>query len=82
MKRTEEQIVAEMEASLAKRKKKILLRISRKTNSYLKRLEAAKKALVALRGEPDWLQDPYSEKLLQIIEAEIDTVVQASNPTP
>jgi hypothetical protein len=77
--RSEEEIVADMERSLRRRKAKLVLRETRKNSAYLRRLEAAKRAIDALRLEPDWPADPWSEKLVEAINTEIGSFVNEGN---
>lgn len=76
-KRSEEQILADMEDEVKARRKKLMLKSARKTSAYLKKLEAARKALKVLAVQPDWPAEPYSVKLLEVIDMEVSAFVQA-----
>jgi len=76
-KRSEEQIVADLEDEIRARRKKFLLKSARKTSDYMKKLEAARKALKVLIVQPDWPSEPYSVKLLEVIDMEVGAFVQA-----
>jgi len=79
-KRTEEQIVQDMENDLRKRRQKLIARQLVKVSGYMKRLKAAKSALAVC---PDWpTEEPYAKKLLDVIELERSRLVESNDSAP
>ena len=82
-KRTEEQIVQDMENDLRKRRQKLIARQLVKVSGYMKRLKTAKAAVAALATCPDWpTEEPYAKKLLDVIELERSRLVESNDSAP
>ena len=82
-KRTEEEIVSDLESELRKRKHKILSRHLVKSNAYMKSLERTRKVVVELATAADWpTEEPYTKKLLDLIEHERTRLLEANDTAP
>ena len=82
--KSEEQIVADLEAKLLAKKNKIAKRSLLKANSYVKTMERARKALQALRACPEWPSaiEPHTSDVLNLIELEVDRLVLEGRAAP
>ena len=81
--RTESQIISDMEAALRARRSKAIERALKKSSTYMKALVAARRAVFEVSTQPDWpMQESFSRDMLNVIQKEIGGLVESHDETP